>query len=220
MGLFSFSVTWLIFLTAQFSNIQFERSLFSFFKKQPIKHTIHSPLRKISSQGNYLDLSENKWKNVSLFQNSDITLYQLTENPNILISVKKGTGVSIHQISNLNHFFNQVEEEKLIALAKTSIKNRQVSLSKIERINNTALFYTKGTYADFQQKTVFFEDFSCYHKETSLHILVHNIRPSTKSESQIIYSFINDVIHSEPSLASTEKKECLSLTDQIKNNVN
>ena len=55
-------------------------------------------------------------------------------------------------------FFKQVEEEKTITLSETSIRDRQVIFSIIEKFKETLLFYSKGTYLDFEKKQVFFEN--------------------------------------------------------------
>ena len=162
-------------------------------------------IKKTITNKNHLKTSRNSlWKSVSFFRNSNLDLYQFIKNPNILISIQREKGVS--QISDLNHFFNQVEKEKTAILSRVSIRNRTVSSSKREKFKNTVLFHTKGTYVDFQKHQVFFEDWSFYHNKLSLYIVIHNTKIPTKQESQAIDAFIGDIINSEPSLTFKEKK--------------
>ena len=157
------------------------------------------------------------WKNISPIKNSKISLYQWTGNPHLLISIKKDKGLSIKKISDLNVFFEKREKEKLVILSKTSIQNRQVTQSQIEHSGHIALFYTKGTYLDFQKKTVLFEDVSLYHNKLSLHILIHNTQAFTPAEVEAVYSFLDNRIKSTDDLSAKEKKEFLFLTKKIKN---
>ena len=213
---------WIVFAIIGFISLHSPKTqleIFSnFVKKTPQNTPINSQFYAFLKPKNRSLVSENSsWKAVSLFNTDGLTLYQSKNNPNILISVQKEKGISMDQIQNKNRFLKQVEEEKLITLSTTSIKNRKVSSSRAKTASNTILLWTKGAYLDFQKKTVFFKDFNFYHNKATLHILIHNTQVSTKQETQTIYTFIDGVIHSETSLSKIDKKEFLSLMEQIKN---
>lgn len=220
--LLSYLLSWLLFLSSYFTFIDFptEKVFFNFFKKSPSIERAPSSAttEKTSEQTSFSNPEEKKlWKNVSLFKSGTLNLYQWEKNQNILISIRKDKGLSIKKISDLQAFFKQMEERKTITFSKTSIKNRNISESQIENTDNTALIYTNGTYLDFQNQTVVFEDLSFYHHKMTLHILIHNTQASTREELQAIYSFLENTILIETSLALNEQKEFLSLIKQIKN---
>ena len=192
---------------------------------EPITEQASSTIEPALEQADFSDSEETtapqepsqQWKEVSPFKNGKLSLYQWENNQNILISIRKAKGQSIKKISDLQAFFSKMEKRKLVTFSKTSIKDRKVSRSHVKNTNNTALLYTSGTYVDFQKQIVVFEDFSFYHDKMSLHILVHNTQQSTKEETHAIYSFLEDTILSENSLALKEQKDFLSLIEQIKN---
>lgn len=204
---FSFSV---FCINSYFLNTKSENSFPQASKTKSINRNIaSSPAKSVDS----LSFPENQlWKRISLFENSNPSLYQSSGNPNLLISVQRAKGVSIKQISDLNHFFKQREQEKAIILSKTSISNRKISSSKIESAKEkAALSYSEGTYMDPQKKLVFFEDWCFYHDKLSVYIVVHNTQPLTEQESQAVYNFIHNTIQSEPSFTTEDKELLLAL---------
>ena len=157
------------------------------------------------------------WKHISLFKNSNPSLYQSIGNPNLLLSVQREKGVSIKQIPDLKYFFKQIEQEKAITLSRTSIKDRKVLFSKIESVKQkAALFYAKGTYVDFQQKLVFFEDWLFYHDKRSVYIVVHSKQHLTEQQSQSVHSFIHNTIKSETVFTIEDKDQLLTLLKRVR----
>ena len=216
--LLSFILSGLLFLSLFFPNSAHQKVFFSLFQKKSFRAPASSN-KAITFEQEDSSQSKEKtlWKNVSPFKTEKLSLYQWENNENILISIKKAKGYSIKKISDLPAFLKQVEGEKLVTLSKTSIKDRKVLHSQAKNTDNTALLYTKGTYLDFQDDTVFFEDLSFYHGKISLHILIHNTQEYTKEEIQAIYSFLEGIVLSENSLDINDQKEFISLTEQIKN---
>ena len=216
MNLLSFCLSCLLFLPASSANNQALDSSLKVSNK-PARHIQQESKTRKEQFGIY---ETEQWKDVSPFKDDKLSLYQWTENPHLLISVQKDKGLPINQIPDLKAFFNKTEKEKLIAFSKTSIQNRTTAQSQIENTDNTALFWTNGTYLDFQKNTAHFEDLSFYHKKVSLHILIHSAQAFTKKETQAVYSFVDNVIQLSADLDIEEKKEFLSLTKKIKNENN
>lgn len=204
---FSFSV---FCINSYFLNIKSKNSFPQFIKTKSINRNIASSHSKSTNSPSF---PENQlWKRISLFENSNPSLYQSMGNPNLLISLQRAKGVPIKQIPDLNYFFKQREQEKAITLSKTSISNRKVSSSKIESAKEkAALSYSEGTYVDPQKKLVFFEDWCFYHDKLSVYIVVHNTQPLTEQEVQAVYTFIHNAIQSEPSFITEDKELLLTL---------
>ena len=207
----------LLILSLHFPSLSTEKVFLPF-----LQNTVNSTTRLLGNSNKQIRSlnATDKWKTVIHFKQDGMSLYQSKETPDILISLRKGEGLAIKQISDLNGFFNKTEEIKQVSFLNSSIKNRKVSLSQIESSSHTVLFYTKGTYIDFQKKTVFFEDFSFYHNKLSLYIVIHNTQTSTTKETQTIYSFLESIILSETSLTNKEQEEFFSLIETIKNEAN
>lgn len=206
---FSFSV---FCINSYFLNMKNENSFPQAVKTKSIRNIASSHAKSTDS----LSFPENQlWKRISLFENSNPSLYQFIGNPNLFISVQRAKGVSIKQISDLNHFLKQREQEKAIILSKTSISDRKISSSKMENANKkAALSYSEGTYVDSQKKLVFFKDWCFYHNKLSVYIVVHSTQHLTEQESQAVYTFIHNTIQLEPSFTTKDKKLLLTLLNK------
>ena len=212
MNLFCFSI--IVVLSLCFVNVHSE----DFKERSPTRHTVDPKSKKVvATNSKSLASKDRLWKPVSFFKKNP-TLYQFIENPSILIRIQKGKGISIQQVPDLNRFFNQEENKKAIILSKTSIKDRKVSFSRIESLTDIAVFYLRGTYIDFKNRKVFFEEWNFYHKEISLkYVIVYSKPVLTEKESQSVYNFIYDHINSESSLTVEERASFHLLMKRIKN---
>ena len=157
-----------------------------------------------------------RWKAVSFFKNQNPSLYEFKKNPNLIISVQKESLIfNPFKRKGPKGFFNETEKIKDMIFSSSSLRDRKVSIEKIESSGRQYLFYTRGSYKDFQKKLVFFEDWNFYSGNRSLSILVHNMSSYTQNELENVIDFVFYIIDSDSSLRIQDKKQFSEMVKKI-----
>ena len=159
------------------------------------------------------------WGEAAIFKNGALALYYLKKDSDIIVSVATQPAVSSSKISQPKKLFSESEKEKKALLQKLSIKNRKPNFFTTKQKNDFLVLYSRGSYIDFKNKEVLFEDWSFYHNKTTFHFLIHARDLLNEREMKAIGVLFKDIILSNKKFSVHDKNHLLNVFEEVNEEV-
>lgn len=158
------------------------------------------------------------WEKTLVFKNRDPILYYLKKNPDIIVSVATRLAIPLNEISSPKDFFNESEREKKALFHNLPIGDRKLSFSMAKKKNGHFILYSRGSYIDFKDRKVLFEDWNFYHKKVTLHFLVHARDLLSEWEREAVTALFKELVLSNGELLNSDKTHFLDIFEKAKKN--